>query len=498
MKHFHTLTAVARAVVCLGAGALLAACAVGPDYQRPSLPQAKHLAPAEVERAMLDAHQIAEADVPAQWWQLYQSSALDRLVQAALEHNPSVPAAQAALRAAAESRRAQQAAYFPTVQASYTGARQRVADALASPLSSGASVFNVSTAQLSVSYTPDVFGANRRQVESLEAQEQSQRWNVEATYLTLSANVVVAAIGEAGLNEQIAATRQQIALQADLLARYRQLQAVGANSQLDVLQQEAQLASLEASLPALQKQLAQQRDQLKALVGVLPEDDSIATFRLDDLHLPEPLPRTLPSSLVEHRPDVLAAEAQAQSAAAQLGVAIANRLPTITLGVDSWGSSAASLTHLFGAGSTFWSLTGGVSQTIFDAGALKHRSEAARAAYDEAEATYRGTVINAFQNVADALQAVQADATGEVAAQKAFDAAQRTFEISRRQLELGDTSALAVIQAEQAMQQALVARVQARVARLTDAAGLIQALGGGWWNRPPNEPPPQSSSSSAR
>lgn len=475
------------------ATAALAGCAVGPDYERPSLPEAKHLAPADVEGALRADHRVTDADLPAQWWTLYQSPALDQLVRDALAHNPSVPAAQAALRAAEETRRAQQASFFPTVTASYNGARQRVATQIASPLASGANVFNVGTAQLSVAYTPDVFGANRRQVESLAAQEQAQRWNLEATYLTLSTNVVVAAIEEAGLNAQIDATRRQIVLQNDLVKRFRQLRELGQNSELDLAQQETQLATLETSLPPLQKQLAQTRDQLKALAGVLPDDTSIASFTLDQLHLPEPLPLTLPSSLVEHRPDVLAAEAQAHSAAADVGVALANRLPTVTLGVDSWGSSAASLTHLFAAGSSFWTLAGGVSQTVFDGGALQHRSEAAKAAYEQAIASYRGTVINAFQNVADALQGLQADAAAEQAAGRQLATAERAFNIAKRQLELGDTSAVAVIQAEQAQQQALATQVQARATRLSDAAVLIQALGGGWWNRPadtsPDTPP---------
>jgi len=465
--------------------AALAGCALGPDYERPALPEAKHLAPAEVESAMRAQGQVTDAELPAQWWTLYQSPALDQLVHDALAHNPSVPAAQAALRAAAETRLAQQASFFPTVTASYNGARQRVATALASPLASGANVFNVGTAQLSVAYTPDVFGANRRQVESLAAQEQAQRWNLEATYLTLSTNVVVAAIEEAGLTAQIEATRQQITLQADLVERYRKLRELGQNSELDLAQQEAQLASLQSSLPPLQKQLALTRDQLKALAGVLPDDTLAASFTLDQLHLPEPLPLTLPSSLVEHRPDVLAAEAQAHSAAADVGVAIANRLPTVTLGVDSWGSSAASLTRLFASGSNFWTLAGGVTQTVFDGGALGHRSEAAKAAYEQAVASYRSTVINAFQNVADALQGLQADTAAEQAAQRQLATAQRAFNIAKRQLELGDTSAVAVIQAEQSQQQALATLVQARATHLSDAAVLIQALGGGWWSRPP-------------
>lgn len=476
-----TLHSLKRSAVA-GCLLLLAGCAAGPDYRRPELPTMDYL-PAPIDAAMRDEREIVDADVPAQWWALFHSPALDDVVRGALARSPTVAAAQAALRQASELRRAQQAGFFPTVDASYAASRQKIARPLASPLASNADVFNLSTAQLNVSYTPDLFGLNRRQVESLQAQEQSQRWNVEATYLTLSSNLVVAMIAEASLHAQFEATARQVALQSDVLARFRQLQRLGENSELDVSQQEAQLAALQASLPGLYKQLAQQRDLVKALAALPPAATGVPELRLEDLTLPDPLPLTLPSTLVEHRPDVLAAEAQLKSASADIGVAVANRLPQVTLGVDNWGSSVASLSGLFGPGTAFWTLAGSATQTLVDAGALKHKEAAARAAYDQAGATYRATVINAFQNVADALQAVQADAEAERAARHALDISAHTLEISRRQLDLGDVSALSVIQAEQVHQQALVATIQAKAQRLTDAAAMLQALGGGWWNR---------------
>ena len=485
MTTFPVMTRSAAAA-CL---ALLAGCAAGPDYRRPALPAMDYV-PAPVAAAMRDERQVVEAEVPAQWWTLFHSKALDELVRGALARSPSVAAAQAALRQASEMRRAQQAAFFPTVDASYSAARQKVATPLASPLASGVDIFNLSTAQLNVSYTPDLFGLNRRQVESLRAQEQAQRWNVEATYLALSANLVVAAIIEASLQAQVDATARQAALQSDVLERFRQLQRLGENSELDVSQQESQLASLQAALPGLRKQLAQQRDLVKALAGLPPAAAGVPELRLDDLTLPDPLPLTLPSTLVEHRPDVLAAEADLESASADIGVAAANRLPQVTLGVNSWGSSAASLSGLFGPGTAFWTLAGSATQTLVDGGALKHKEAAARAAYDQAEATYRATVINAFQNVADALQAVQADAEAERATRHALDIAEHTLQVSRRQLDLGDVSAVAVIQVEQAHQQALAAAVQAKAQRLSDAAAMLQALGGGWWNRASDDPAP--------
>jgi len=484
-----TSLSMVRSAIPAALALILAGCAAGPDYHRPELPVAQHYVEASTQAQLQADRLVAPAELPAHWWALYRSPALDELVRAGLANNPTVTAAQAALRVAIENRLAQQGAYYPTVGAAYSATRQKVAAPLASPLASNFDLFNLNTAQVNISYTPDLFGLNRRQVESLQAQADNQRWNVEATYLTLSSNLVVAAITEAGLRAQVDATRQLIAIQADILQRYRQLRTLGQNSTLDVAQQEAQLAALEATLPPLDKQLALQRDQIKALSGVMPDAPSSAEFRLDDLTLPEPLPLTLPSTLVEHRPDVLAAEEQLRSASADIGVAAANRLPEVTLGVNSWGSSALSIAKLFGPGTAFWTLAGNVSQTLFDGGALKHREAAARAAYDQAAAQYRSTVINAYQNVADALQAIKADAQALAASQRAQDAAERTLAITRRQLDLGDVSALALMSAEQGVQQATLATVQARANRLADAAALCQALGGGWWNRPAGATP---------
>lgn len=478
----HALTLGRHALVATAA-ALLAGCAVGPDYRRPELAMAQHFTDESTQIRMQACGLVAPADLPSAWWTLYHSPELDAIVRAGLANHPSVASAQAALRVATENRLAQQSAFFPAVGLEYSASRQKIAAPIASPLSSNATLFNLQTAQVNVSYTPDLFGLNRRQVESLKAQEDSQRWNLEATSLTLSSNLVVAAITEAGLREQVEATRRVIALQSDILERYRQLQRLGQNSALDVAQQESQLATLEASLPPLEKQLSVQRDQIKALMGLAADAPLAEQFTLERLALPEPLPLTLPSSLVEHRPDVLAAEAQLRSASADIGVAVANRLPDVTLGVNSWGSSAASLGGLFSPGTTFWTLAGSVGQAVFDGGALKHREAAARAAYDQAAAQYRQTVINAFQNVADALQAIDADARALRASQRAQDASERTLAIARRQLELGDTSALAVMAAEQGVQQAMLSTLQARADRLADAAALFQALGGGWWNR---------------
>jgi NodT family efflux transporter outer membrane factor (OMF) lipoprotein len=486
-KSFSTNTA--RDLAAAALLALVTGCAVGPDYSRPALPAMDRYTEAPLAE-IIDAgagnpqqRLLADTDLSARWWELFKSAPLDELVRSSLANSPTVAGAQAALRVALENVRAQQGAYYPSANVGYTGSRQKIADPLASPASDNSYLYNLHTAQLTVSYTPDVFGANRRQVESLQAQADSQRWTAEATYLTLTANVVAAAVQEGSLRAQIDATRKLVAIQQDVLKRFGRLRELGQVSLADVAQQEASLAATEANLPPLDKQLAQQRDLIKALSGRMPAELLDAEFTLDSLTLPEQLPLTLPSTLVEHRPDVLAAEEQLHAASAEIGVAVANRLPNIVLGVNSWGSSAYSLADLFRSGTSFWTLTGGITQTIFDAGALQHRETAARAAYEQATAQYRSTVLNAFQNVADSLQAIEVDANALRIALRAQEAADRSLTMARRQLELGDVSALVVMQAQQSALQATIGVVQAKTNRLSDTVALFQSLGGGWWNR---------------
>ena len=471
----------------------LAGCAAGPDYVRPAatLPPtytaaANDAATVASEVPLGQAQSfVPERDIPAQWWELFHSQPLNDLVLASLKQNPNVDAAQAALRGAQENVYAQQGYFYPTVDAGFAPTRQKVAGTLASGASSGASYYNLYTAQVSVSYTADVFGGNRRQVESLKAQAEAQRFQLEATYLTLSSNVVGAAIQEAGLRGQIAATREIIADQTKLMEMFQRQYRLGQVAQADVAAQEAALAAAEATLPPLEKQLALQRDLLNALAGRFPSETLAAKFDLDSLQLPTELPLSLPSTLVEHRPDIRAAEEQLHAASAEVGVAAAARLPNITLGVSAYGSSALTLADLFKSGTGFWQLAGGITQPIFDGGTLKHRENAAQAAYDQAAAQYRATVLNAFQNVADSLQAIQSDAAALRAAAKAERAAARSLAIARRQLALGDISTLLLLGAEQAYQQAKLNLVQAQANRLQDTVALFQSLGGGYWNKPP-------------
>jgi len=472
--------------------ALLSACAFGPDFKQPAAPDTKGYTPAplpaQTASAATDAGEaqrfIAGMDIPGQWWQLFQSPKLDSLIEDAFKASPTVAAAQAALKQAHENVRAQQGAFFPTLQASYSPSRQRNAVNTISPtLTSGDEYFTLHTAQLAISYTPDVFGLNRRQVESLRASEQAQQFQVEATYLTLASSIVVAAIAEAGLRAQIDAQQRIVEINTHLLANLTRQQALGAVSGLDVAAAQTQLAQAEQALPTLRKQLALQRDLLAALAGKLPADGPADTFTFADFQLPRELPVSLPSQLVRQRPDVRAAEANLHAATAQVGVAIANMLPQLTI-TGNLGGSATVFSQMFNDGNIFWSLAGSATQTLFAGGTLLARKRAADAAMTQAEAQYRSTVITAFQNVADTLHALDADALILQAALKSEQAATKTLDITSKQLQLGQINVLTLLNAEQAYQTTVQATVQARAGRYADTAALFLALGGGWWHGP--------------
>jgi NodT family efflux transporter outer membrane factor (OMF) lipoprotein len=471
----------------------LSSCAVGPNFKRPTPPAATGYgsAPAQGETTSAEGtggnvqRFVAGMDIPSQWWTLFQSPKLNHLVEQALKANPDVGAAQAALKQAHELYLAERTSYFPSVQGQFSSIRAKNAvGTIANPTSlpQANPYYNLYTAQLSVSYLPDVFGATRRQVEIAKAQAESTRFQLEAIYLTLSSNVVVTAVQEASLRGQIASTERLLQLQHQLTDFVKRQRLLGTASELDLLTQQSAEAQTAQTLPPLQKQLGQTRDTLTALLGRLPSDEPAETFHLDELILPKDLPVSLPSKLIEHRPDVRQAEENMHAASAAVGVAIADMLPQFSINADL-GSSALTLGSLFSPYTGFWDAGASLTQTLFDAGALLHRKRAADAALDQAAAQYRAAVILACQNVADTLRALQSDADALTASAQADRAAKATFDLAVRQRALGAISLVAVLNAETAYRQAELTLVQAQANRYSDTAGLFQSLGGGWWNR---------------
>jgi len=462
---------------------LLAGCAVGPDFHRPAPPSAIAYRPGAL--APHDAAQefVVGLDIPGQWWALFHSAPLNALIDHALAANPNLAAAQAALRQAREDVYAQEGNFFPNISGGFEPSRTKTATRSVSIASAnGSPYFSLYTAQLSVSYSPDVFGLNRRQVENLVATAEQQRFQLEATYLTLTSNLVAAAINEASLRAQIAATQQIIAAEQALLAVLHRQLDVGQVAPIDVLAQQAALAQAQASLPPLQKQLDQQRDALAVLAGETPDRTLPETFSLDQILAPRQLPVSIPAVLVNQRPDIRQAEENLHAASANVGVAVANRLPLLNL-TAAGGSQANYFDQLFAPGNGFWTIAASLTQPIFEGGILLHRDRAARAALDQAKAQYRATVLTAFQNVADCLAALQADADAVAAATVARQAASETLRIVKLQVSLGQVAYLGILNAQQTALQAEITLVQAKANRLADTAALFQAMGGGWWHR---------------
>jgi NodT family efflux transporter outer membrane factor (OMF) lipoprotein len=485
----------------LGAAAtvVIAGCTVGPDFKSPPAPtESSYVTTAIVTTSKTPdtfaggSQQFhAGQDISAEWWSLFHSAPLNALIERSLRNNPDIKAAQSALAVAREEVLAQRGAYYPSVSAGVAVSRQKTPAEISPTPNSGALNFSLYTPQVSVSYVPDVFGLNHRTVEYLNTQAEIARYALVATQITLTANIVAAALQEASLRAQIDATEQLIRVNSGMLDILRNQYGKGYAGRLDVAAQEAQLAQMAATLPPLQKQLAQQRDLLAVLSGGYPDQALPEAFTLSSLQLPSDLPLSLPSRLVEQRPDVKQAEENLHAASAQIGIAEANRLPNITLTADA-GNSALALSQIFNGSTGFWDLGAALTQPIFDGGILLHKEKAARYAYDEAAAQYRSAVLTAFQNVADTLNALEQDADALKAAAAATAAAKVTFDLTQRQVQGGYAATLALSTAEIAYQQAVMNLVQAQSSRFMDTAALFQALGGGWWNTPAEAPVPPS------
>ncbi len=474
----------------VGTAGALASCTVGPNFRTPAAPAVDRYtsAPLPAETASGGsgggaAQRFAFGSaVASRWWTLFDSARLNALEDEALKANPDLQSAQAALTQAREAYLAQRAARFPTAELAANATRAQNSATIAPVLSSNAELYSLYSAQLNVSYVVDVFGGLRRQTEAAAAQAENQRFLTQAVYLTLTVNVANAAVQLASLDTQMDDTRRIIEADRKALDVTRTRQRLGEASTVDEAAAETTLEQAEQLAPPLQKQIDQERDLLAALVGRAPSDAPADSLKVADFQLPLELPVSLPSDLVRQRPDVRAAEANMHVASAELGVATAARLPSFSI-TASPGGASSQLATLFSNGNGFWSVTGGLTQTVFDAGALHHKQKAAAAALDQAKAQYRGAVLGALQNTADVLQAIVDDAQGLKHAAAAAAAAARSLRLAEAGFEHGEIGVLAVLNAEAADRQARIALSQASAARYVDTIALYQALGGGWRDR---------------
>lgn len=479
-----------RSIVCLSVAMLLSGCAVGPDFLRPATPKAGGYAAEAMPGKTAAANTVAGKaqtfvtgqEIQAEWWKIFRSEPLNKLVASALKANPDLQAAEASLRQARELLYAQESGFLPSADASTGVSRQKNSAAAFGQPNVGGSVFALHNASVNVSYRLDIFGKLRREVEALNAQAEAERYRYEAAYVTLTANVVAAAIKEAALREKIRETQAIITIEQDQLKVLNAQFKLGSIARSGVLAQEASAAQTRATLPPLQKQLAQVRNQLAVLAGQPPSQALNEKFHLSSLSLPEEIPVSLPSCLIEQRPDIRVSEALLHAASAEIGVATANMLPQMNI-TGSYGSAAATAGSMFSPATIVWNIGAGLTQPLFNGGQLNHRKRAAVAAYEKIAAQYKATVLEAFQDVADSLRALQYDADTLRAQAEAAEAASRSLGLATKKFTLGAIDSIELLDARRTYRQSRIALVQAQGDRFADSAALFQALGGGWWNK---------------
>lgn len=472
---------------------VITGCMLGPNFRTPPKPPVHSFT-----REPLPAHTMStpsagkggkpqtfsyRKNIPDEWWRLFHSKEINCLVEQGLARNPTLEAAFASLKAAQEALNVQVGnLLFPAINAGFSGERQKFSAASLGQDTS--SIFNLFNTSVNVSYTLDVFGASRRQIEALQAQVDNQQFLLIATYITLTANIVTTAISVASNQEQVKATLDLIHIEEGQLEVLKKQFRLGGISLVSVLTQQTLVDRTRATLPPLEDNLSKSKHALLALIGEFP-DRPLPPISLDSLTLPAELPVSVPSNLVRQRPDVRAAEALMHAACANVGVATANLFPQFTISnLTNYGYEASALSALFNPASNVWAIAGGIAQPIFHGGALFSARRQAIATYNQIAAQYRQTVLTAFQNVADSLRAIETDARTLRAAQEAKTAAFENLNLVQQQYFLGGASYLALLIAQQQYQDVVIPVIRAKAARYSDTAALFQALGGGWWNKP--------------
>jgi len=463
---------------------------VGPNFHSPAKPKVKRFTETPMPTKTVQTHGaggqaqvfLNDKDIPVLWWELYHSPAIDQLVRAGLAKNPGLAAASAALRQAQENLKVEIGnALWPAVNAVGSGERQRYSGVQIG-IPSESVTFNLYNVAFNLTYTLDVFGGARREIESLRAQVDYQQFELIGVYLSLTSNIVTTAVNVASFQAQIEATIELIKAEQGLLDILGNQYRLGGISYANYLTQKTLVEQSKSTLPILQNKLSQARHALSALVGAFP-DEPLPSINLDSIKLPTQLPVSLPSNLVRQRPDVRAAEALMHAACAQIGVATANLLPQFTIN-GNYGWLNTTLSNLFAGKNTVWSFGGQVLQPVFHGGALLAQRRAAIAAYQQAAAQYKDTVLKAFQNVADVLRAIEMDARTYQAQNSAQEAAKGSLDLNLSQYHLGGASYIALLYAQQQYQQTRINSIQAQALRYTDTAALFYALGGGWWHKP--------------
>ena len=464
--------------------ALLGGCAVGPNFVRPAAPDTDRYTHEAQPEATVKAdgqaqHFTPGTDIPADWWRLFKSPQLDAIVRQAISNNPTLQAAEASLRQSQDNLRSGYGLYFPQGQAGASASRQLTAPVQQGSQSSG-SIFNLFTASGTISYTLDVFGGKRRTVEGLRAQADSQRYESKAAFLALSANVVNTSVARAAYMAQIRATEQLIELENQQLHLAETQVRAGTAPYSTVLSVRSLISANQALLAPLEQNASQAEHLLAMLEGVVPSKANLPDIDLAELSLPADLPLSLPSDLVNQRPDILSSEALMHLASANIGIATAAMFPSFSLS-GTYGGASTTLANL-SAVSKFWSIGPTATTPVFQGNSLWYVRRASIDAYQQSQATYRQTVLGAFEQVADSLKALEHDAEGlqaQVEAQRAAGEALNLLQVNYR---AGLVAFPDVLTADVQFHQATIGWLQALAQRHQDTVALFVALGGGWWN----------------
>jgi len=467
---------------------LLSSCAVGPDYERPDVLKDSGVKDDSFQVKLTLVESLPEPvalgetqrfvghSVQAEWWRSFESEKLNQLVERALQSSPTLQAAEAKLEQAKQTYEAQAgSSLYPQVSLDAGGSRQRVNKA-AFGLTNDSSTYTLYNAGLNLGYNFDLFGSNRRLLESLAAETEYQRYQFEAARLSLIANTVSAAMVVAQLSEQLLANQQILQVLEEQLEMTKQRFALGAVGQNDVSALESSVEQFRANIPQLQNGLSKQQHVLALLIGQAPNSNQVPSFILADFTLPQELPVLIPSELLEQRPDILAAEALLQSANAKYGMSVSRMYPQLNLSANI-GSQALTTAGLFGAQTLVWGLAGQLTQPLFNAG-LPAESRAAKAGYEAVAANYRQTVLQAFQGVADVLSALDYDAQSLSSQAKAMKAAEETTKLVQQEHEAGSASYAQVLASKQELEQTRVVLIAAQTRRMIDTIALYQAMGG--------------------
>lgn len=467
------------------AALVIAGCAVGPNFKKPDAPAAKQYTKVKDPEKTAEAESVSQnfvtgADISGEWWRLFNSDKLEKIIKDAMKNNPGLESAQASLKQSQDNLKAGYGIFYPQIAGDFSASRQRV-----TPIRTGQdfapTIFNLFTLSASVTYALDIFGGERREVERLGALVDVNRANADATWLTLSANIVNTVIALAAYDAEVGAMWQIVQSQREQLKLAEAQEKAGTIPYASVVALQGQLAATQAAIPPLQQKATQAENLLASLSGHTPAEATLPDFVLTDLMLPKDLPVSLPSELAKKRPDILAAEAQFHAASAGVGVATAALFPSFTLS-GAYGANSAKTNTLFSGSGNFWSYGVDVNAPIFQGGTLWYGREAAKDAYKAAAANYRQTVLSAFEQVADTLRALERDAEALASQEVALNAAQQNMQLETTNYEAGLVAYTDALAATVQYDQARVNFLQAKAVRYQDTVALFTALGGGWWN----------------